>query len=95
MRFKAILCVLKRSRTNKNAYKSLRTLKIALESLRTLRDAKERLRTLRNAKGRLRTLDSRTLWDALGQCPFFRTVSHVEVTASHREGDGIGTGRRR
>ena len=39
----------------------------------------------------LKTLDSRTLWDALAQRPFFRTVSHVEVTASHRDGDGMGT----
>ena len=49
-------------------------------------------RTLRDALG---TLDARTQWDALGQRPFFRTVSHVEVTVSHRDGVGMETGRRR
>ena len=29
--------------------------------------------------------------DALGQHPFFRTVSHVEVTESHRDWDGTVT----
>ena len=30
--------------------------------------------------------DLRTLWYALGQRAFFRTVSQVEVTASHKNG---------
>ena len=30
----------------------------------------------------------------MGRRQFFRKVSHVESMASHRDGDGMGTGRR-
>ena len=33
---------------------------------------------------------SPSLWDALEQCPFFRTVSHVEDTVWGRDGDAKG-----
>ena len=45
-----------------------------LKYLKNLENAFKRIRTLKklkNPEGRLWTLDSRTLWDALGQRPLF------------------------
>ena len=55
----------------------------------------ECFQTHMNVEGRLKTLDFRTLWDALGQRPIFRTVSQVDVKASHTDGDGMVTEWRR